>query len=155
MPISDVRLRTITREGENGPETVTFNPQVEAEVTALPDWAKANVVTDTTVRTIKCDNKNCTKEVSFSPESPEQVVALPDWVRTTRSVSLGNGNRFMYCSDVCEVEGVTTGDHNVPEPKQVQEATPADAQRAIAAAKVVEAMKTGPKGKGKGKVSLK
>jgi|SRR5208282_3032447 len=110
-------------------------------------------ISDKTTRTIKCDNTKCNKEVTFDLQNQAEIAALPDWLRTYRNVVLGNQTKFGYCSDVCEVEGVTTGNHNVPEPKQVQEATAADANRVAAQAAVVEAMKTGAKGKGK--VSLK
>jgi hypothetical protein len=109
-------------------------------------------ISDKTTRTIKCDNVKCDKEVTFDLQDQAAIAALPDWLRTYRNVVLGNNAKFGYCSDVCEVEGVTTGTHNVPEPKQVQEATPADASRVVAQAKVVESMKTG---KGKGKPTLK
>jgi len=144
MPISDATLRTVTRQTENGPESYSYNPAVEAEVKAAPEWATAITTVDKMSRTIKCDSKKCENQTTFDPQSAEAVVALPDWVRTYRMVTLGNGARFGYCSDVCEVEGVTTGDHNVPEPKQVQEATGADMQRVIEQAKQVEKLKTKP-----------
>ena len=154
--ITDVTLRTITRTTENGPESVTFNRNVKEEVEKLPEWAKELTFTDVMSRTIACEGVDekgtkCDKTITFNPQNPEEVAALPDWLRTYRVVNLGNGAKFGYCSDVCEVNGVTTGNHNVPEPKQVQEATPADAQRVIAQAKVVESMKTK---KSKGKVTL-
>lgn len=142
MPITDVNMRTIARETPQGPEAVTYNTQSKEEFDNLPDWAKATTTTDAVIRTIKCDNKKCDKETSFNPQDPAAIAAMPTWVRTYRMINLGNGARFGYCSDVCEVEGVTTGDHNVPEPPAVQEATLADARRAIAQLKVVEAMKT-------------
>ena len=109
-------------------------------------------ISDQTTRTIKCDNTKCDKVVTFDLQDQAAIAALPDWLRTYRNVVLGNNTKFGYCSDVCEVEGVTSGTHNVPEPKQVVEASPADANRVAAQAAVVEAMKAP---KGKGKVSLK
>jgi hypothetical protein len=149
MPISDVQIRTITREGADGQEWVSFNPQIQTEVDALPDWAKAVITTESVRRTIACDGVDetgtpCIHVATFNPASQEDIVGLPDWIRTFRMVNLGNGAKFGYCSDVCEVNGVTTGKHNVPEPKQIQEATSLDAQRAIAEAKVAESMKTKP-----------
>lgn len=144
MSISDKTVRTFTRQTESGPESVSFDPQNQEEVKGLPEWTSSIVVKDEMVRTIKCDNPKCDKEVSFSPQNSEQIVALPDWVRTTRSITLGNNQRFIYCSDVCEVEGVTTGNHNVPEPPKVQEATGADMQQAIKAAAQVEKLKIKP-----------
>src|SRR5208282_1888489 len=110
-------------------------------------------IQDQTTRKISCDNAKCDKTVEFDLQDQAAIAALPDWLRTYRNVVLGNQTKFGYCSDVCEVEGATTGNHNVPEPKQVQEASVADANRVAAQAAVVEAMKTGAKGKGK--VSLK
>lgn len=78
-------------------------------------------------RTIKCDAPDCDKTVTFNPQVEGDILALPDWLRTARTITLGNNAKFMYCSDVCEVKGVTTGNHNVPEPKQVEGATPAQA----------------------------
>ena len=104
---------------------------------------------DVISRTIKCDAKGCLNSHSFNPQIEEEVAALPLWIRTTRTVTLGNRQQFTYCSDVCEVNGVTTGDHNVPEPKQVQEATPAQANQTIQASKVVDQLKA------KGPVKLK
>lgn len=108
-------------------------------------------IQDVTTRTISCDNKGCDKSLKFDPANQEEVAALPDWLRTTRSVSLGNGQRFTYCSDVCEVQGVTTGQHNVPEPPKVQPANEGDLRRAVVEAKVTEAMKAK---QAEGKVTL-
>lgn len=107
-------------------------------------------IQDTTLRTIACDNEKCVGDggkkatVTFNPQNQEEITKLPDWLRTTRTITLGNNTRFTYCSDVCEVEGVTTGNHNVPEPKQVQEATPAQAATVVKQAQQVEKLKTKP-----------
>jgi hypothetical protein len=98
-------------------------------------------ILDVTNRTIKCDAPECPNEVTFNPAVQEEIVALPDWLRTTRTITLGNNTRFTYCCDTCEVKGVTTGNHNVPEPKQVQEATPAQAKQVVEQAKIVEKLK--------------
>jgi len=105
-------------------------------------------IDDKVSRSIKCDNTKCTKEITFNPQNQEEVAALPDWLRTLRSVHLGNGQKFFYCSDECEVEGVTTGNHNVPEPTKIQAANAADVKKAVVEAKIAEAMKTQPAGKG-------
>jgi len=108
-------------------------------------------IADLMSRTITCDNEKCTgfegkspNTVTFNPQNQEEISKLPDWLRTTRTITLGNNTRFTYCSDVCEVEGVTTGKHNVPEPKQVQEATPAQAATVVKQAAAVEKLKTRP-----------
>jgi hypothetical protein len=108
-------------------------------------------ILDMMSRTIKCDNESCTggdentrATVTFDPQNQEEISKLPDWLRTTRTVTLGNNTRFTYCSDVCEVKGVTTGAHNVPEPKQIQEATVAQAATVVKQAQAVEKLKTKP-----------
>lgn len=110
-------------------------------------------IKDVTTRTIKCDNPACDKEITFHPDNQEEIAALPDWLRQLRSINLGNGAKFFYCSDVCEVEGVTTGKHNVPEPPKVNAANEQDMKRAIAEKQVADAMKTQP-GDGEKKVTL-
>lgn len=80
-------------------------------------------IKDLVSRTIKCEGPECKNEITFDPQNIEQIKALPDWVRTYRTIQNGQRATFGYCSDVCEVKGVTTGNHNVPEPKAVAEAT--------------------------------
>lgn len=89
-------------------------------------------ISDAVSRTIKCDNPECKNAITFDPQNAEQVAALPTWLRTLRNIQLGNRQSFTYCSDVCEVKGVTTGQHNIPEPKQVQEAQPGDVKKVVA-----------------------
>jgi hypothetical protein len=101
-------------------------------------------IQDVTKRTIACDAPECSNTVTFNPAVQEEIVALPDWLRTTRTITLGNNSRFTYCSDVCEVKGVTTGNHNVPEPKQIQEATQEQAAQVVEQAKAVEKLRAKP-----------
>lgn len=90
-------------------------------------------IVDTQVRTISCDGPGCTKQVLFDRREEKATFDNPEnaWIRTTRAIQTGDGRNFVYCSDVCEVKGVSTGNHNIPEaPKIVTTANPA----AIAAA---------------------
>ncbi len=105
-------------------------------------------IADVTTRTIKCDSPECKNEVTFNPQAIEEIQKLPDWVRTFRSIQNGRRETFGYCSDVCEVQGVTTGKHNVPEPTVVKPATgaadiQAAAQQAAAASEANTALKEG------------
>jgi hypothetical protein len=100
-------------------------------------------INDKVTRTIKCDNQKCTNEISFDPQNSEEIQKLPDWLRTTRTVQNGQRKSFTYCSDVCEVKGVTTGDHNAQEPKKVTEATEAEARQVAANIKASEQLRTG------------
>lgn len=104
-------------------------------------------ILDVVSRTIKCEGPECPNTITFDPANAEQVANLPLWLRTTRTVQLGNRQQFLYCSDVCEVKGVTTGNHNVPEPKKIQPANESQINQAAAEAKAVaqvdEALKKG------------
>lgn len=106
------------------------------------------MITDAVSRTIKCDNKECEHTITFDPQNQEQITNLPTWLRTFRTIVNGQNAKFGYCSDVCEVKGVTTGDHNVPEPPKIQQATSqADvkqaAKEAEAATEATAALKSG------------
>jgi len=95
-------------------------------------------------RTISCDmcgEKEGGNTVTFDPKNVEQIQKLPDWVRGYRVVNRGDRKAFGYCSDVCEVNGITAGNHNVPEPKKVQEVTSqAEIKQAIANAEAAKAL---------------
>lgn len=112
-------------------------------------------ISDVVSRTIACEAEGCEHSVTFNPQVQEDVIGLPDWIRTTRTVQLGNRASFTYCSDVCEVKGVTTGNHNVPEPKQVAEATAADQKAAEQATDTINKLRTPKSDKAPKKVSLK
>lgn len=90
------------------------------------------------IRTMKCDAPGCDKEVTFDVLNQEDIAKLPEWLKTGRNVQLGNRAGYFYCGDVCEVKGVTTGQHNIPEPTKVQGATPAQADEVIRAARATK-----------------
>lgn len=112
-------------------------------------------ISDVISRTIKCEAEGCEHTVTFNPQVPEDVIALPDWIRTTRTVQLGNRASFTYCGDVCEVKGVTTGNHNVPDPKIVEPATGADQKAAEQATDTINKLRTPAASKASKKILLK
>lgn len=104
---------------------------------------------DKQLRTIKCDAPGCTKEVEFDLRDIKAIQAI-EWLKGVRVVQTGDNRNFAYCSDVCEVKGITTSEHNVKEPPKqptIQPATEAEVKRAVAeadaAAKATEALKSG------------
>ena len=111
-------------------------------------------ISDVVSRTIKCEADGCENSVTFNPQVEGDILSLPAWVRTTRTVQLGNRSSFTYCSDVCEVKGVTTGNHNVPEPKAVEPATAQDQKQAEQATDVINKMRQRPGNPGPKKVTL-
>lgn len=103
-----------------------------------------------TVRTISCDAQDCNKSVIFDLTQEKQVFEAPEnaWLKTTRVVQSADGRNSVYCSDTCEVKGVATGKHNIPDaPKIVpvgnSAAVAAAAQAAAHARSTEEAIRTG------------
>lgn len=101
---------------------------------------------DERFRTIACDNPGCDKTIRFELSDVKTIQAT-EWLKGVRIVKTGDGRDLTYCSDVCEVKGVTTGAHNLKEPPKVEPAGLGDIKAAVAAAEnaaaVEQAMKTG------------
>lgn len=103
-------------------------------------------------RTIACDGPECDKQARFEISDVAAIQQI-EWLKGLRIIATGDNRQIAYCSDVCEVKGVTTGSHNLQEKKAestaptVVPATAADVQAAVAgAAKVIaidEALKSG------------
>jgi hypothetical protein len=90
-------------------------------------------VLDIQYRTVTCNT--CGKTVTYEQDQrgvPQQVIDENPWLRSNRVV-LAAGKNFSYCSDLCEVAGIETGQHNIPEPPKV-EIPQGSAQAQIAAA---------------------
>jgi hypothetical protein len=119
--------------------------------------ALADKQVGTVIRTMKCDNPECGKEITFDRAQEKEVFATPanQWLKSLRFVQTVDGRGLLYCSDLCEIVGVKSGSHNLPEQKQIienaNEATVKAAAQAAEAA--VESTKTLKSGKG-GKISL-
>ena len=100
------------------------------------------------VTLVKCELLECPREASFDMATKEKVMADNPWLRTYRTVQTGD-NRFIgYCSDTCEVRGVTSGKHNVPDPPKIVPAANAGAialaaQAAANAKKAEQAIRDG------------
>lgn len=100
-------------------------------------------IIDTQVRTIACDAFGCTKTITYPMSEHKQTFEDPAnaWLKTSRVVQSADGRNHTYCSDECEVKGVATGKHNIPEPKKLVEgnaAAIAMAAQTAAAAKAAE-----------------
>lgn len=105
---------------------------------------------DKQLRTIKCDGPGCDKVVEFDLKDVKAIQAI-EWLKGVRVVQTGDNRNMAYCSDVCEVKGVTTGAHNLQEkPTIVPAASEADvraaAVQAAGDAATTEALKTGEGG---------
>ena len=100
-------------------------------------------IIDSNFRTVTCDM--CKKTVTYEQQQlngrihlDPKVMEDNPWLKTNRVVLTADGRNFGYCSDLCEVAGLETKQHNMPEPKQVEIPTggaQAQIQAAAAAAK--------------------
>ena len=91
-------------------------------------------------QTIICEN-NCGKQITFDVSKNKEVAeaAGNEWLKTLRYVQTVDQRLLAYCSDVCEVEGIKTGLHNMPQKKLIESgATPAQVAQAAAQAKAAE-----------------
>lgn len=95
-------------------------------------------IQDTVVRTIKCEAEGCPNEILFDRKEEQQVFGKPEnaWLKGVRLVQTADGRNIAYCSDDCEVKGVATGKHNLPEPKRIIETGNAAAVQAAAQAQL-------------------
>lgn len=100
-------------------------------------------------RTISCDKPGCPKTITYdaTPDatgksaSETATFENPDnaWMKSVRTVHTIDNRNFTYCSDVCEVEAVKDGVHNMIQKKLIEAAaTPAQVAQAAAAAKAAE-----------------
>ncbi len=109
---------------------------------------------DVQLRTIKCDGPGCDKTVTFDLKDVKAIQAI-EWLKSVRVVQTGDNRAFAYCSDVCEVKGVTSGEHKVKERPTIAPASEADIRQAVAQADAeaatTEALKTG---QGEAKIQL-
>lgn len=81
---------------------------------------------DKSSRTIKCDNPtgDCAKEITFDRVNEKATFENPAnlWLKSLRMIQTLDQRVFAYCSDVCEIAGSRSGQHNLPEPKKIIEA---------------------------------
>jgi hypothetical protein len=95
-------------------------------------------VLDTTYRTITCDS--CAKSVTFQNPSPDMQKILEEnpWLKNNRLIQAASTSQkapFSYCSSLCEIKGIESGNHDFKEePKVVVPQGGAQAQIAAAAA---------------------
>lgn len=92
-------------------------------------------IVDATYRTITCST--CQKTVTYENVQnrgiPQDIVDANLWIKSNRIVLSSDGRNFSYCSDLCEIAGIETGQHNVQEAAKVEIPT-SGAQAQIAAA---------------------
>lgn len=101
-------------------------------------------IVDVQVRTISCNS--CDKTATFNMKDHQQALQDNAWLNSTRVIQTGDGRNFVYCSDECEVVGVGTGAHNLPEKKKLVEVPTAGANEAIKiAAQAAKAAEEGTK----------
>ena len=106
-------------------------------------------IIDSQFRSVTCDQcgKTVTYEQLVDPRTGRaggispQVMEENPWLKTNRIVLTADGHNFGYCSDICEIAGLETSRHNMPEPQKVeipQGSASAQIAAAAAAAKARE-----------------
>lgn len=100
-------------------------------------------IVDTNFRTVTCDS--CKKTITYEQQQSNgrihidpKVLEENPWLKSNRVVLTADGRNFGYCSDLCEVAGLESKQHNMPEALKVEIPTggaQAQIQAAAAAAK--------------------
>lgn len=96
-------------------------------------------VVETMFRTVTCNT--CEKTVTYEVKDEQQTFNTPgnEWLLGLRTIQALDQRKFTYCSDICEVEGIKTGQHNMAQKKLIESAaSPAQVAQAAAAAKAAE-----------------
>lgn len=100
-------------------------------------------IQNTQIKTVTCNGPGCERTATYDVREERQAIELPEnaWMKSLRIVQTFDQRGLLYCSDICEAQGVGTGQHNAPEPKKLIDgvATPAQIAQAAAAAKEAEA----------------
>lgn len=96
-------------------------------------------IVDTNFRTVTCDA--CKKTVTYEQQQSNgrihidpQVLESNPWLKSNRVVLTADGRNFGYCSDLCEVAGLESKRHNMPEAPQVEIPTGSAQAQILAAA---------------------
>jgi len=86
---------------------------------------------------VKCEREGCENDISFDQSTKEKTLNDNPWLRSYRTIQTGDGRSIGYCSDICEIKGVESGKHNIPEaPKIIPQANPAAVALAAKAAEL-------------------
>jgi hypothetical protein len=106
-------------------------------------------VVDQSFRTITCNGAGCEKTTTFNQTDSKLAEEQNPWLKNCRMVQVPGRAAFVYCSDSCEVSGVTTGQHNPVDAKpSIVPGNTASIQAAAAAAALSEqatkSIKAGP-----------
>lgn len=76
-------------------------------------------IIDIGFRTITCNGPKCDKTITIPAEDVKTAVSENPWLQGLRVLQTGDGRNFTYCCDLCEIDGVSTGQHNLPEQKKI------------------------------------
>lgn len=98
-------------------------------------------IIDSAVRTITCNNAECSKTITYDRRTEKETFDLPgnEWMKAVRLITTADNRQLAYCSDECEIKGITNGSHNLPQPKRIIDGVTGQAQIAAAAAAAKQA----------------
>jgi len=100
--------------------------------------------------TFTCNNPECGKTITWGAQDEPKTFQENEWLLGLRLIQTLDKREFAYCSDVCEVAGIKTGQHNIKQQPKVQlptgsatEAIQKAAQAAAQAEAATKAIKEG------------
>ena len=74
-------------------------------------------IVDSQVRTVTCNT--CGQTATFEVKDQKAIEESP-WLKNVRIIQTSSsGRNFAYCSDQCEIGGITANNHNIPEEKKI------------------------------------
>lgn len=107
-------------------------------------------VIDTPFRTFTCNSPECGKTLTWDRREEAKVFQENEWLLGLRVIQTLDNRGFSYCSDLCEIKGIESGQHNVAQKPKVQvptgsatEAIQKAAQAAAQAEAATRAIKEG------------
>lgn len=96
-------------------------------------------ILDAQFRTVTCNGTGCDKTVTFNQKDSQNVVNDNPWLQSVRVIQTADGRNLCYCSDVCEVNNVSSGAHNPPQAKKIIEMPTAGSDAVVRAAALAAA----------------
>ncbi len=72
-------------------------------------------------RAITCNGPECKNTLTFDVKDGKEVLEANPWLLGLRFVKTPDERELIYCSDLCELNGIRSGVHNRPEVKKIVE----------------------------------
>jgi hypothetical protein len=77
-------------------------------------------VIDQMIRTFTCNNPACGKTITWNTQEEPKTFQENEWLLGLRVIQTLDNRKFSYCSDLCEIKGAETGQHNIVQKPKVE-----------------------------------